>query len=248
MRKIVLFCLCLMLPAGAYAGEVHVAVAANFAIPFAAISKAYTRATGNHVVVSVGSTGKLYAQIRNGAPFQVFLAADTLRPNKLVTEGLAVAGSEHTYAIGRLALWSPSLDVSHGARVLQMSSIRHIAIANPKTAPYGAAAIQALGRLGLEDAVLPKLVRAENIAQTYQYVASGDAEVGFVAASQLKGPKAPGGSSWMVPTKLYDPIEQGMCLLNSGADDASARALVAFLSSRQARTIITRFGYGAPKP
>ena len=248
MRKIALFVLFLMLPTGAYAGEVRVAVAANFAIPFAAIAKAYTKATGNAVVVSIGSTGKLYAQIVNGAPFALFLAADTVRPNKLVAEGLAIAGSERTYAIGRLALWSPHADVSHGAESLRAAGIQHIAIANPKTAPYGTAAMQALGRLGLAGALAPKLVRAENIAQAFEYVASGNAEAGFVAASQLKGPKAPGGSSWLVPAGLYDPIEQGQCLLKAGAHDAAARSLAAFLASPQADAIITAFGYGVTKP
>lgn len=246
MKKMLLFCLCLLSATAARAGEVDVAVAANFAVPFAAISKVFTQATGDRVVVSIGSTGKLYAQIRNGAPFQVFLAADMRRPDKLVAEGLAVAGSAHPYAIGRLILWSPSLDVSDGAKVLSGPGIHHVAMANPKTAPYGAAAMQALAHLGLTDALRPKLVQAENIAQAYQFVASGNAEVGFVAASQLKGNKAPAGFSWPVPAGMYDPIRQGRCLLKTGAGNPAAQALITFLASKSAAAIIRRFGYGVP--
>jgi molybdate transport system substrate-binding protein len=247
MKKIVLFCLCLLLAGTARAGEVDVAVAANFAKPFAAISNAFTQATGHTVVVSIGSTGKLYAQIHNGAPFQVFLAADTRRPDRLVAEGLAVAGSERTYAIGQLVLWSPGLDVSGGAQALTEPSIHHVAIANPKTAPYGAAAMQALEHLGLTAAVQPKLVAAENIAQVFQFVASGNAEAGFVAASQLKGGRAPGGSLWLVPDGMHDPIEQGLCLLKAGAANPAARALVRFMASGKAAKIIGAFGYGVPR-
>jgi len=247
MKRIVLFCFCLLVAGTARAGEVDVAVAANFAIPFAAIAKSYTRATGNHVVVSIGSTGKLFAQIENGAPFELFLAADTRRPNKLVADGLAVAGSARIYAIGRLALWSPNHDVSHGAKALRMAGIRRIAIANPKTAPYGAAAMQTLDHLGLTEAVHPKLVMAENIAQAYQFVASGNAGAGFVAASQLKGnKKVPGGFSWLVPDGMHDPIEQGLCLLKAGAANPVAKALIHFMASAQAAKIISEFGYGVP--
>lgn len=247
MKKTIMLLASLLLPSMANAGEVHVAVAANFAIPFAAIAKAYTKATGNQVDVSIGSTGKLYAQIENGAPFQVFLAADTIRPNKLVADGQAVAGTERTYAIGKLALWSPHHDISRGAKTLTAAGISHIAIANPKTAPYGEAAVQTLSKLGLYKKLQLKLVRAENIAQAFQFVASGNAEAGFVAMSQLKGPKAPGGFSWPVPTSLYDAIDQGLCLLKTGASSHAARSLVAFIYSSQADEIISRFGYGVPR-
>lgn len=246
MERVVLLCLFMLASTAARAGEVTVAVAANFAIPFAAISKAFTQATGNHVVVSTGSTGKLFAQIRNGAPFQVFLAADTRRPDKLVSDGLAVAGSSHAYAIGRLALWSPTLDVSAGAQALRNPKIEHIAIANPKSAPYGAAAVQALKRLGVYPEVQPRLVMAENIAQTYQFVASGNAEAGFVALSQLKGKRALKGSSWIVPAAMHKPIIQGLCLLKRGAANPAAKALIDFLASKKAAAIITSFGYDVP--
>lgn len=248
MLRIFLLCLSLLLAGNAWAGEVNVAVAANFAVPFAKIAKAYSKVTGNRVIVSIGSTGKLYAQIKNGAPFEIFLAADTRRPKMLVADGLAVAGSERTYAIGRLVLWSPRFDVSDGATSLRIDGIRHIAIANPKTAPYGVAVIQVLDRLKLSASVQPKLVEAENIAQAFQFIASGNADAGFVALSQLKGLKAKSGSSWIVPANLYKPIDQALCMLKSGVANPTARSLAAFLKSKQANAIISDFGYEIPKP
>jgi len=246
MKRSLFLSVTLLLTPAAQADTVNAAVAANFAAPFAAIASAFEKATGHHVVTSSGSTGKLDAQIRNGAPFEIFLAADRERPDLLVADGLAVTGTNAPYAIGRLALWSPNLRVD-SAEALKQPGIQHIAIANPKTAPYGAAAVQALSRPGLLESLQPKLVQAENIAQTLQFTASGNAEIGFVALSQLKGPTAPAGSNWVVPADWHDPIVQSLCLLKIGQENPAARALLDFIGSAQATAIIASFGYDTPE-
>lgn len=236
------------LPAGAWAGEVLVAVAANFAGPFARIAESFTAATGHAVKVSTGSTGKFYTQVAaGGAPFDVLVAADDETPKRLVAEGHAVAGTAFTYAIGQLVLWSakPGFVDAQGA-VLRSPAVGKIAIANPKVAPYGAAAMDTLKALGLAEALAPKLVTGESIAQAYQFAATGNAELGFVALSQVAVPgKAPEGSFWKVPNTLYGEIRQDAVLLKAGAANPAAKALLDFLKSAPAKAVIASYGYGS---
>jgi molybdate transport system substrate-binding protein len=235
------------------AAEVRVAVAANFTAPCEEIARAFEKASRHHVAVSSGSTGKLAAQIQNGAPFEVLLAADAERPALLEKDGTAVAGSRFTYALGRLVLWSPDPAlVDGGGKVLASGSFRHLAIANPKLAPYGAAAEQVLNGLGLWQRLEPRLVQGEDIGQTYQFVASGAAELGFVALSQIRaaasgdaGAKVK-GSQWIVPEASYRPIGQQAVLLARGKDNPAARAFLDFLKGAEARSVIERYGYGLP--
>jgi len=229
----------------AAAGEVHVAVAANFAAPMEKIAVEFARDTGNRVLVSSGGTGKLYAQIKNGAPFHVLLSADDETPARLEREGLGVSGSRVTYAIGRLVLWSrqPAL-VDDQGDVLRTNKFERLALADPKLAPYGAAAVEVLNGLGLMSALAPKFVQGENIAQTYQFVATGNAELGFVALSQVFADgKITQGSAWTVPASLHAPIRQDAVVLGSGKDKAAASALMAYLRNDKARAIIRSFGY-----
>lgn len=230
----------------AHAGEVQVAVAANFAGPLARIGEGFTAATGHVVKASAGATGKFYTQIISGAPFEVLIAADDETPKRLVAEGHAVAGSNFTYAIGRLVLWSaqPGFVDDQGA-VLGSGKVKHVAIANPKVAPYGAAAMEVIKVRGLSDAVTPKLVTAESIAQAYQFAATGNAELGFVALSQVALPGKPAtGSYWIVPSNLYGEIRQDAVLLKVGADNPAAKALLDYLKSEPAKKLIREFGYG----
>jgi len=234
----------------AFADEVSVAVAANFGAPMQRIAADFARDTGHRAVLSVGATGKFHAQIGNGAPFELLLAADDETPARLAAEGLAVAGSRFTYAIGRLVLWSarPNFVDDQGA-VLRLGRFEHLAIANPKTAPYGAAAIEVLAGLGLLDALRTKFVQGENIAQTQQFVASGNAELGFVALSQVWRDGAPvAGSAWIVPAALHAPIRQDAVLLRPGRDKPAAQALLAYLRGAKARAVIAGFGYELPPP
>ena len=246
MRRLALFALALSLAALARAGEVQVAVAANFAGPMARIGEAFTAATGHTLKVSTGATGKFYAQILHGAPFEVLVAADDETPKKLVAEGHAVAGSQFTYALGRLVLWSAQPGfVDDQGRVLGSDKVRHVAIANPKVAPYGAAALQVIQARGLADAVTPRLVTGESISQAFQFVATGNAELGFVALSQVAIPGKPAiGSYWIVPPDLYGEIRQDAVLLKPGADNPAARAFLGYLKSEPARKLIREFGYG----
>ena len=230
----------------ALAGEVQVAVAANFVGPLAKIQQGFTAVTGHTLKVSSGATGKFYAQIVSGAPFEVLIAADDETPKRLVAEGHAVTGSNFTYAIGRLVLWSaqPGL-VDDQDAVLATGKFAHLAIANPKTAPYGAAGLQVLKARGLVEAMAPRLVTAESIAQAYQFVSTGNAELGFVALSQVAVPgKAAEGSYWLVPPSLYGEIRQDAVLLKAGEKNPAAAALLAYLKSAVARDVITSFGYG----
>lgn len=229
----------------AQAGEVQVAVAANFAGPLARIAAGFAAATGHTVKASSGATGKFYAQIVAGAPFDVLLAADDATPRRLIAEGHAVAGSNATYAIGKLVLWSarPGVVDDKGA-VLDSTAIRHVAIANPKVAPYGAAARSVIRARGLDAALAPRLVTGESIAQAYQFVFTGNAEIGFVALSQVVVPgKQAAGSYWLVPAHLYDPIRQDAVLLKAGEKNPAATALLAWLKSDAARRVIQEHGY-----
>lgn len=236
----------LLIGASAQADEVQVAVAANFAAPFQQIAAGFQAATGHQVVVSTGSTGKFHTQIANGAPFAVLVAADDETPAKLVNEGLAVKGSAFTYAVGKLVLWSarPGFVDAQG-EVLKGGKFEHLAIANPKLAPYGAAGLEALKNLGLHEALQGKLVQAENIAQAHQFVATGNAELGFVALSQVAVPGKPAtGSWWLVPPQLHAPIRQNAVLLTAGARQAGAQALLQYLRSDAAKAVIQAWGYG----
>ena len=228
------------------AGEAQVAVAANFAGPMAKIGEGYTAATGHTLKVSVGATGKFYSQIVAGAPFEVLIAADDETPTRLVKEGLAVPDTNFTYAIGRLVLWSaqPAFVDDQGA-VLASGKFTHLAIANPKLAPYGQAGMEVLKSRGLVDAVTPKLVTGETIAQTYQFVATGNAELGFVALSQVAVPGKPvSGSYWLVPASLHAEIRQDAVLLKAGENNPAAVALLAYLKSDAAKRVIQAYGYG----
>ncbi|WP_341889046.1 molybdate ABC transporter substrate-binding protein [Variovorax sp. YR752] len=239
-----------LLASFAHAGEVQLAVAANFAGPIGKIGEAFTAASGHTLKVSSGATGKFYTQIISGAPFEVLLAADDETPKKLVAEGHAVAGSDFTYALGKLVLWSaqPGFVDPQGA-VLASDKVRHVAIANPKVAPYGAAAVEVIKARGLADAVTPKLVTAESIAQAYQFAFTGNAEVGFVALSQVAAPGKPVvGSYWLVPANLYGEIRQDAVLLKAGEKNPAAAALLAYLKSEAAQKLIRDFGYGLASP
>ena len=229
----------------AMADEVRVAVAANFTGAAQELAPLFEKLTGHSVKISFGSTGKLYTQIENGAPFDVFLAADSRRPKKAEDEGLAVAGTRFTYAKGKLVLWSPKKGIfKDGEAYLKKRSFSRVALANPKTAPYGLAAEQVLEHLGLWGDVQGKLVRGDSIAQTFQFVATGNAELGFVAYSQIMKWKDRDGSLWIVPDSYYAPIEQQAVLLKKGADNPAARAFVEFLEGVKARSVIEGFGYG----
>ena len=233
------------LAGAASAEEVQVAVAANFSAPMQAIATAFEKDTAHKAQLAFGSSGKFYAQIKNGAPFQVLLSADDETPARLEREGMAVAATRITYAIGKLVLWSAREGMVDGrGDVLRKGGYAHLAIANPKVAPYGAAAIEVLKLLGLLDAVRPRLVQGENIAQTYQFTASGNAELGFVALSQItKDGKLIKGSAWFVPGNLHAPIRQDAVILASGKGNAAASALMAYLKSEKAKAVISAYGY-----
>lgn len=245
MKNYVIWVCLALLSRGALAGEVQVAVAANFAGPMQVIAPVFERETGHRAILAFGGTGKFYAQIRNGAPFEVILSADDETPARLVKEGAAIAGSVFTYATGRLVLWSaqPGLVDAKG-EVLQRGGFRHLAVANPKTAPYGAAAMQSMSRMGLLDQLAPRFVQGENIGQTHMFVSSGAAELGFVAYSQVIRNGAIGsGSGWLVPRELHEPIRQDAALLVRGGSNPAARALLAFLQGPKAKAVIRSFGY-----
>jgi molybdate transport system substrate-binding protein len=227
------------------AAEVEVAVAANFTAPMQKIVADFEKDTGHKAQLAFGSTGKFYAQIRNGAPFDVLLAADDETPARLEREGYAASGSRFTYAIGQLALWSARAGyVDDKGEVLKEGAFGHLAIANPKLAPYGAAAMEALKGLGLLAALQPRFVQGENIAQTFQFVSTGNAELGFVALSQIvEGGKLKSGSAWIVPASLHNAIRQDAVLLARGKDNPAALALVKYLKEDKARAIISAYGY-----
>jgi molybdate transport system substrate-binding protein len=228
-----------------HAAEVAVAVAANFTAPMQKIAEAFAQDTGHKAVLAFGATGKFYAQIRNGAPFQVLLAADKETPALLEKEGFAVAGTRFTYATGRLVLWSAQPGVvDDKGDVLRTSTDGKVALADPKLAPYGAAAIESMTRLGLLQRLQPRFVQGESIAQAYQFVATGNAPVGFVALSQVMADgRIAKGSAWVVPARLHAPILQDAVLLNPGKDNPAALALTGYLRGEKARAIIRSHGY-----
>jgi len=248
MKQIVRFITCcLLLGVSVVRAEtVMVATAANFATPMKEITAAFEKQSGHTVLLTFGSSGKFFAQIQNGAPFDLFLSADAAKPRKLEKLGWSVPGSRFTYAQGSLVLWSAQegLVAADSPDILRSGSIRHLALANPKLAPYGAAAVETLTRLGVYDTLSPKLVQGENIAQAYQYVFSGNAELGFVALSQvMQDGQLSAGSGWVVPADLYTPIRQDAVLLTRGKDNSAAIALLDYLRSDAAAVIIHAYGY-----
>jgi len=234
----------------ARADEVQVAVAANFTGPMQVISVLFERDTGHKASLSYGATGKFYAQIVNGAPFEVLLSADDKTPERLIKEGRGVDGSAFTYAIGKLVLWSADPKrVDAKGEVLKKGGFRHLAIANPKTAPYGAAALQVMGKLGVADTLKPLFVQGENISQTQQFVVTGAAELGFIAYSQvIKNGQIGSGSGWLVPGNLHDPIRQDAVILTNGKGKPAAIALLNYLKGEKAQAVIKSFGYERMTP
>ncbi len=231
----------------AWGDEVLVAVASNFAVVVEGLEPDFEASTGHDLRLVSGSTGKLYAQIVRGAPFEILLAADQLRPARLVSDGLAIGASLRTYALGRLVLWStdPERVGSDGRETLRQTNFRRLALANPDLAPYGVAAREVVASLDLEEILANRLVMGENIGQTHALVATGNAELGLIAASQLAQSPVPGkGSRWLVPDHLHGPIRQDAVLLRRGSESMGARAFLDYLASREVKDVIRSFGYG----
>lgn len=228
------------------AEEVRIAVAANFQSTLSEIATHFEKSSGHTTLISSGSSGKLYAQIKHGAPFDVFFSADAIRPRLIEEEGLAMPGSRFTYAVGRLTLWSPDPDMlkNDGPTALSNGRFEHLAIANPKTAPYGTAAQKTLVALGLWNHVKDRIVQGENIGQTFHFVFSQNAQLGFVARAQVMDPKVKGsGSRWDVPENLHEPLSQQAVLLIHGKQNEAAKAFLDYFKGPKARTIMERFGY-----
>lgn len=240
--------LCGLMSSRVCAGEVRAAVASNFAAPMERIVAQFQHDSGHTVKVSLGSSGKFYSQIKGGAPFDVFLAADEEAPQRLVQEGLAVGGSRFVYAEGKLVLWSVQRGfVDAKGAVLRTGGYNKLAIADPRLAPYGMAGKETLERLGLWNAIRRKLVTGENVSQTYQFASTGNAELAFIALSQvMRDGKVNEGSWWLVPFGMYKPIRQGVVLLSGAKDQTAARAFIAFLKSEKAAAIIRSYGYELP--
>ena len=236
---------CLFVSVNAFAGSTNVAVAANFTDAAKEIAGKFKAKTGHDAVLSFGASGQFYTQIKEGAPFQILLSADDERPKKLVEDGLGVPDSRFTYAIGKLVLWSAQdgyVDVK--GEILKTGEFKHLSLANPKTAPYGAAAIEVLKKIGAFERVEPRIVQGENIAQAHQFAATGNAELGFVALSQVyKDGKITSGSAWIVPTSLYAPIRQDAAILAKGLHNPAAKALADYLKTDKARAVIKSYGY-----
>lgn len=242
MRRLFLaFATTTLLTSAAYADSVNVAVAANFTDAANEIAAAFAEATDHEAVLSFGATGQFYTQITQGAPFEVFLAADDERPALSVDEGYGVEGSVFTYAIGQLVLYSIEEGKVTGSETLEAGDFQQIAIANPETAPYGKAAVETMQSLGLYEALQPKIVQGQNIGQTFQFVETGNAEIGFVALGQISQSEA--GSRWIVPQERYEAIRQDAVLLKTGEGNAAAVAFVEFLKGEAASAIIEKYGY-----
>jgi molybdate transport system substrate-binding protein len=242
----VFFAFCVVLLASmagpAKAGQTNVAVAANFTEPAKQIAALFKQKTGHEAILSFGASGAFFSQITHDAPFQVFLSADEDRPKAAIDGGYAVSESLFTYAVGKLALWSKVVDVTKGDEALKAGAFAKLSIANPNAAPYGSAAIEAMKALGVYEALKPKIVQGASIAQAFQFVDTRNAEVGFIALSQLYG--VTDGTRWLVPQELYSPIRQDAVLLKKGADDVASKAFLEFLKGPEARAIIEKFGYG----
>ena len=246
MKRLAFLFALLLISQLSLADEVQVAVAANFTAPMQKIAAEFEKDTGHKALLSFGSTGKFYAQIKNGAPFEVLLAADDETPVKMEKEGLAVPASHFTYAIGKLVLWSAKPGfVDDKGEVLKKDAFAHLALANPKLAPYGAAGMETLNKLGLAERLQGKIVMGENIAQTFQFIQSGNAELGFVALSQvIKDGRIGSGSGWIVPADLYSPIRQDAVITAAGKGKPAAEALMKYLKGDKARAVIQSYGYG----
>lgn len=246
-QRVLAWCVCILAMAigtPAFAESVLVAVAANFIPPFREIAQEFEKSTGHQLQVSGGSSGNFYTQIKNGAPFDVFFSADMERPKKLEEEGLGVKDSRFTYAIGRIVLWSSNADLIKGEETLRFKQYKRLAMANPKTAPYGVAAMQTLQKLELWDGLQSQIVMGESIGQTMGFIESGNAQLGFVALSQIMDPKIKGkGSRWEVPATLHEPIQQDVILLTKGKENVAAKALMEFVGGAPAKAIIERYGY-----
>lgn len=228
----------------AFAEQALVAVAANFVPPFREIAIEFEKSTGHQLQVAAGSSGNFYSQIKNGAPFDMFFSADMERPKLLEDEGLGVKDTRFTYAIGRLVLWSPNESLIKGEETLQSKQYKRLAMASPKTAPYGVAAMHVMQKLKLWDSLQPHLVMGESLGQTMGFIESGNAQLGFVALSQVIDPKLKGkGSRWDVPNHLHEPIKQDAILLTKGKDNVAAKSLLEFIGSEKVQTIIKRYGY-----
>ena len=228
--------------APASAAQVNVAVAANFTEPAKEIAASFKQKTGHDAILSFGASGQFYNQIVQDAPFQIMLSADDERPKKLVSEGRGIAESRFTYAVGKLVLWSKTADLVTGEATLKAGAFAKLSIANPAAAPYGAAATAVMKSLGVYDALQPKIVQGNSIAQAFQFVDTGNAELGFVALSQLSGNNS--GSRWLVPQNLYKPILQDAVLLKKGAGNEAATAFMAYLKGPEAKVVIEKYGYG----
>jgi molybdate transport system substrate-binding protein len=239
---LVFFAISFAISGVAHAASINVAVAANFNEPAKEIARLFENKTGHKILLSFGATGQFYTQIVQSAPFQVFLSADQSTPKKLVDDGFAVADSLFTYAVGKIVLFSANAATVTGEQTLRDAKFNKIAIADPATAPYGTAAVEAMKALGVYDALVGKIVQGSNIAQTFQFVDTGNAELGFVALSQVI--TIQGGSKWIVPTNLYSPIRQDAVLLRNGANNEVAKAFLAFMKGADAAAVIERFGYG----
>ena len=230
-----------------HAEDATAAVAANFTSAFQRLAAAFNKTTGHRVTASFGATGSLYAQIHNGAPFDMLLSADEKYPRQLEEQKLGVSGTRFTYAVGRLALWSPKAgQIDDRGEILRNGNLARLAIANPKVAPYGVAAEETLRNLGLWTQWEPRLVQGESITQTFQFVSSGNASLGFVALAQVRAlPKDDVGSYWLVPEKFHTPLRQDAILVQHGAHNAAARAFLEYLRSPEAKAIIEELGYTA---
>ncbi|GAB4118182.1 MAG: molybdate ABC transporter substrate-binding protein [Sideroxydans sp.] len=249
LRGLVLFGFLLnVLMQPAFAAEVRVAVAANFAAPLETLAVLFQQESGHTVVASLGASGKLYAQIRKGAAFDVFLSADEEIPKRLLQEGLAVGGSRFVYATGRLVLWSVQSDlVDKNGAILNKGSFDKLAIANPLFSPYGVAAKETLTKLTMWNAMQRKLDRSDDVLQAYRMAATEKADLAFIALSQvMKNGKVSGGSWWLVPAEMHAPLRQSAVLLNGAQDQAAAQAFLAFLKSEKARKVMRGFGYELP--
>lgn len=245
MQRLFTLLLACGLCATTQAAEVKVAVAANFTAPMQKIAAEFEKDTGHKALVSTGATGAFYAQIKNGAPFEVFLSADDETPARLEAEGVGVKGSRFTYAVGKLVLWSakPGFVDARG-EVLKKGDFNKLSIANPKTAPYGAAGIEVLKKLGLLEMLQPRIVQGENISQTFQFVSTGNAELGFVALSQVwENGALKSGSAWIVPGADYTQIKQDAIILNNGVGKPAVDALIKYLKSDKAKLVIKSYGY-----
>jgi molybdate transport system substrate-binding protein len=240
--RMVAFVLAALIVSPAQAAETSIAVAANFADAAKEIAGLWERKTGHKAIFSFGATGALFTQIHQGAPFDIFLAADQATVKRAAQEGLGLAATQFTYAIGKLVLFSKTKGAVGGEQTLKDAKFARIAIANPAAAPYGAAAIDVMKRIGVYESLTPKIVQGQNITQTYQFVETGNAELGFVALSQVAGTQD--GSRWIVPQSLYTPINQDAILLKRGERSAAAQDFIAFLKGPEATQVKEKYGYG----